>query len=233
MAGPTGVIFASADPVAPAKALKQFSDDVKPLPVKAGYVDGQIIDAAAVAILAALPPKNELQAKVLGLLSSPLRGLVGVLAANPSGFARVLAAREKQLAESALKGVTTHGSCRSHLGSREVNRPSSSTSSLKPSKKSGAFPPQLRSRSPLRVAHRTALRRRRREKTEFDAVLTEIGAEKIKVIKAVRELTSLGLTEAKAFVESAPKAIKTGVPRDEAEQIKAKLAEVGATVDIR
>ena len=71
------------------------------------------------------------------------------------------------------------------------------------------------------------------EKTEFDAVLTEIGGEKIKVIKAVREITSLGLTEAKAFVESAPKAIKTGIPKDEAEQIKAKLAEVGATVEIK
>ncbi len=71
------------------------------------------------------------------------------------------------------------------------------------------------------------------EKTEFDAVLTEIGPEKIKVIKAVRELTSLGLTEAKSFVESAPKAIKTGIPRDEAEQIKAKLAEAGATVEIK
>jgi len=71
------------------------------------------------------------------------------------------------------------------------------------------------------------------EKTEFDAVLTEVGAEKIKVIKTVREITSLGLTEAKAFVESAPKAIKTGIPKDEAEQIKAKLAEVGATVEIK
>jgi large subunit ribosomal protein L7/L12 len=71
------------------------------------------------------------------------------------------------------------------------------------------------------------------EKTEFDAVLTEIGAEKIKVIKAVREITSLGLTEAKAFVESAPKAIKEGIPKDEAEQIKAKLEEVGAKVEIK
>jgi large subunit ribosomal protein L7/L12 len=71
------------------------------------------------------------------------------------------------------------------------------------------------------------------EKTEFDAVLTEVGAEKIKVIKTVREITSLGLTEAKAFVESAPKAIKTGIPKDEAEQIKAKLAEVGATVEVK
>jgi len=70
-------------------------------------------------------------------------------------------------------------------------------------------------------------------KTEFDAVLTEVGAEKIKVIKAVREVTNLGLTEAKAFVESAPKPIKTGIPMDEAEKIKAKLEEVGAKVEIK
>lgn len=71
------------------------------------------------------------------------------------------------------------------------------------------------------------------EKTEFDVVLTEIGAEKIKVIKAVRELTSLGLTEAKAFVESAPKAVKEGVTKDEAEQVKKKLEEAGAKVEIK
>jgi large subunit ribosomal protein L7/L12 len=71
------------------------------------------------------------------------------------------------------------------------------------------------------------------EKTEFDAVLTEVGAEKIKVIKAVRELTALGLTEAKSFVESAPKAVKEGVTRDEAEAIKKKLEEVGAKVEIK
>jgi|ERR1700722_7756258 large subunit ribosomal protein L7/L12 len=71
------------------------------------------------------------------------------------------------------------------------------------------------------------------EKTEFDAVLTDIGPEKIKVIKAVREITALGLTEAKAFVESAPKAVKEGVPKDEAESIKKKLEEVGAKVEIK
>lgn len=70
-------------------------------------------------------------------------------------------------------------------------------------------------------------------KTEFDAVLTEVGPEKIKVIKAVREVTNLGLTEAKSFVESAPKPVKTGIPKDEAEKIKAKLEEVGAKVEIK
>jgi large subunit ribosomal protein L7/L12 len=71
------------------------------------------------------------------------------------------------------------------------------------------------------------------EQTEFDVILTDIGAEKIKVIKAVREVTSLGLTEAKAFVESAPKAIKTGITKDEAETIKKKVEEAGAKVDIK
>jgi large subunit ribosomal protein L7/L12 len=71
------------------------------------------------------------------------------------------------------------------------------------------------------------------EKTEFDVILAEIGPEKIKVIKAVREVTSLGLTEAKAFVESAPKAVKEGVNKDEAEAVKKKLEEAGAKVEIK
>jgi large subunit ribosomal protein L7/L12 len=71
------------------------------------------------------------------------------------------------------------------------------------------------------------------EKTEFDVVLEEAGAEKIKVIKAVREVTSLGLTEAKAFVESAPKAVKEGIPKDEAEAIAKKLQEAGAKVSVK
>jgi large subunit ribosomal protein L7/L12 len=71
------------------------------------------------------------------------------------------------------------------------------------------------------------------EKTEFDVILQEAGAEKIKVIKAVREITSLGLTEAKTFVESAPKAVKEGVSKDEAEAVKKKLEEAGAKVEIK
>ncbi len=71
------------------------------------------------------------------------------------------------------------------------------------------------------------------EKTEFDVILAEIGAEKIKVIKVVRELTGLGLAEAKAVVDSAPKAIKEAVSKDDAEAAKAKLEEVGAKVEIK
>ena len=71
------------------------------------------------------------------------------------------------------------------------------------------------------------------EKTEFDVILAEVGAEKIKVIKVVRELTGLGLAEAKAVVDGAPKAIKEGISKEEAEAAKAKLEEVGAKVEIK
>jgi large subunit ribosomal protein L7/L12 len=70
------------------------------------------------------------------------------------------------------------------------------------------------------------------EKTEFDVVLKEVGAEKIKVIKVVREVTGLGLAEAKALVDGAPKTLKEAASKEEAEEIKAKLAEVGATVEL-
>ena len=71
------------------------------------------------------------------------------------------------------------------------------------------------------------------EKTEFDVVLADVGANKIKVIKVVRELTGLGLGEAKALVDGAPKAVKEGISKDEAEAAKAKLEEVGAKVELK
>ena len=71
------------------------------------------------------------------------------------------------------------------------------------------------------------------EKTEFDVVLASFGDEKIKVIKAVREITGLGLADAKAVVEAAPKAIKEGVSKAEAEELKKKLEEVGAKVELK
>jgi len=71
------------------------------------------------------------------------------------------------------------------------------------------------------------------EKTEFSAILTEVGTNKINVIKVVREVTSLGLKEAKDLVEGAPKAIKEGIPKDEAAAIVKKFAEVGAKVEVK
>ena len=71
------------------------------------------------------------------------------------------------------------------------------------------------------------------EKTDFDVVLASAGDQKIKVIKVVREITGLGLAEAKAAVDGAPKTLKEGASKEEAEEIKAKLEEVGATVELK
>ena len=71
------------------------------------------------------------------------------------------------------------------------------------------------------------------EKTDFDVILAEVGAEKIKVIKVVREVTSLGLKEAKELVDNAPKAIKEGISKEDAEAIKAKFEEVGAKIELK
>ena len=71
------------------------------------------------------------------------------------------------------------------------------------------------------------------EKTEFDVILASVGGEKIKVIKAVREITGLGLKEAKELVDNAPKAVKEAASKEEAETMKAKLEEVGASVEVK
>ncbi len=71
------------------------------------------------------------------------------------------------------------------------------------------------------------------EQTEFSAILSVVGEKKIQVIKVVRELTGLGLKEAKDLVDGAPKPVKEGVPKEEAESVKAKLTEVGATVEVK
>ena len=101
LAGPTGIVFAGSDPVAPAKAIKQFADDSKKLGIKAAIVDGKFVDKKQVEMLASLPSKTELLAKLVGSLASPLRGLVTVLSGNQSGLVRVLDAIREQKAANA------------------------------------------------------------------------------------------------------------------------------------
>lgn len=87
--------------------------------------------------------------------------------------------------------------------------------------------------APVMVAGVAAGGAAEEEKTEFDVVLTAAGAQKIKVIKVVREITGLGLAEAKAVVDGAPKTVKEAAAKEEAEEIKSKLEEVGASVELK
>ena len=87
--------------------------------------------------------------------------------------------------------------------------------------------------APVAVAAVAAAPAAAEEQTEFDVILTDAGAGKINVIKVVREITGLGLKEAKELVDNAPKAVKTGVSKDDAEATKAKLEEAGAKVELK
>lgn len=89
------------------------------------------------------------------------------------------------------------------------------------------------SAQPVAVAGGAAAGAAAEEKTEFDVVITEAGQEKVKVIKVVKDITGLGLKDAKALVDGAPKPVKEGVSQDEANDIKAKLEEAGATVEVK
>ena len=93
-----------------------------------------------------------------------------------------------------------------------------------------AAAPMMQAAGPAQVA---ATEEKAEEKTEFDVVLNSAGDKKIQVIKVVRAVTDLGLKEAKDLVDSAPKPVKTGLPKETAEEIKAKLEEVGATVELK
>lgn len=100
LAGPTAVVFSGPDPVAPAKALRDFADDSKKLKIKAAVIEGQVIDAKQIAALAAMPSKLQLQTQLVGILASPFRGLVTVLSGNQRGLVRVLdGIREKKAAQ--------------------------------------------------------------------------------------------------------------------------------------
>jgi large subunit ribosomal protein L10 len=101
LSGPTGIVFAGADPVAPAKALKTFSDTVKRVGIKAAYIDGKVVDAGQVDILARIPPRLQLLASLVGTLANPIRGLVTVLSGNQSGLVRALNAIREQKASAA------------------------------------------------------------------------------------------------------------------------------------
>ena len=87
--------------------------------------------------------------------------------------------------------------------------------------------------APVAVAAAAPAAAAEEEKTEFDVILKDVGAQKIQVIKAVREITGLGLKDAKAIVGGAPKEVKTGVAKAEAEEMKKKLEEAGATVEMK
>ena len=225
-------------------------DPTRIVKIKGGVLGTKAIDAEGVTALAALPPREVLQARLAGAIVSPVATLAGLFAANLRNLAYAL----QQVADQqGRRRPDADASTHHHSTHKEFHTwqpdpgPASRGDRLDDRPRAVAVHQGVR--GALR-RHRGGSRRRggRRaaagaaaaaeaprveEQTEFAAILAEIGPNKIPVIKVVRELTGLGLKEAKDLVDASPKPVKEGIAREEAEKIKAALEEQGAKVEIK
>jgi large subunit ribosomal protein L7/L12 len=236
--GPTGVVIGYDDPVLPTKVLRDFIGAEKreeKIRMTAGVLEGKILQPADLAAVAKLPKKEVLVAMLLSAMQGPIRGVVYTLSAVLSKFVRVIAAiQDKRKGEGDMP--VTEGK----LSQEELIKAIESMSVLDLAELVKGLEARfgVTAAAPVAVAVAPAASGGAaapvEEKTAFDVVLASAPADKkIQIIKVVRELTSLGLKEAKDLVEGAPKPVKTGVAKEEADAMKKKLEESGAKVEIK
>ena len=236
--GPTAIAFGK-DPVATAKALHDYARINKTFLLKSALLGDERIDSKAVEQLASLPPPEVLRARVFGMIVSPLQRMASVLSAPLAGLARVLDARRAQLEElggdAASSGEGNMASVDElvhSLGDMKVLDLAALVKRLE--EEWGVSAAAVAGPAVAGVAAGGGAEAAApvEAQTEFDVVLKDFGAKKIEVIKVVRELTSLGLKEAKDLVEAAPKSVLEAVARDAADAAAGKLRDAGATVDV-
>ena len=237
LVGPTAFAFGS-DPVATAKALQDFTRVNRAFLLKSALLGDRRLDTREVEQLAALPSPEQLRGRVFGMIVSPLQSTVSVLSAPLAGLARLLAARREQIEEgggeaaSGEVNMATVDELVQNLGELKVLDLANLVKRLEeewgvsaaavaaPVAAGGGASDGAVAAAPVEA------------QTEFDVVLKDFGAKKIEVIKVVRELTNLGLKEAKDLVEAAPKSVLEGVAKDAADAAAGKLRDAGATVDV-
>ena len=238
LVGPTAIAFGT-DPVATAKALQDYTRVNRTFALKAALLGDRRIDPKEVEQLATLPPAEQLRGRVFGMIVSPLQRTVSVLAAPLAGLARLLEARRAQLEElypggDAASGggdMATVDELVQNLGDLKVLDLANLVKKLEDAW--GVSAAAIAAPVAAGVAATDGAAAAPVEaQTEFDVVLKDFGAKKIEVIKVVRELTNLGLKEAKDLVEAAPKPVLESVAKDAADAAAGKLRDAGATVDV-
>jgi large subunit ribosomal protein L7/L12 len=235
--GPLGVVIGYDDPVLPTKILRDFIATEKreeKIKITVGVLEGKIVQAADIAAVAKLPKKEVLIAMLLSAMQGPARGLVYVLSGVLSKFVRVIAAiQDKKKGEGdmpATEGKLTQDELIKAIEGMSVLELSEMVKGLETRFGVTAAAPVAVAAAPAAGGPAAPAE----EKTAFDVVLASAPADKkIQIIKVVRELTSLGLKEAKDLVEAAPKPVKTGVTKEEADTMKKKLEDGGAKVEIK
>jgi large subunit ribosomal protein L7/L12 len=234
--GQVAVVIGYDDPVLPTKILRDFIKAEKcdeKIVWRGGVLEGNTLEPAQLMATADLPSKEILLSMLLSAMQGPLRGMVGVLQGILRGFVAVLAAiQEKKKGDSSMAATETKFSKEDILSAVE------SMTVLELSELVKGFEDKfgVTAAAPVAVAAApgAAAAPAVEEKDSFDVILTGHPADKkIQVIKVVREITGLGLKEAKDLVEGVPKPVKEDADKDESEAIKKKLTDVGATVEFK
>jgi large subunit ribosomal protein L7/L12 len=237
LVGPSAIAFGFDDPAALAKSLQEYlrAARTSPLVIKGGVLGDRRVTADEIGRIAELPSRDVVLGQALGSVVAPLTSFLMVVTAPLQNVIGVIEARRQQLEES---GATQEGT---GVANDELIASIEKMSVLDLVELKKALEDRWGVTAAVAMAPAAAAAggdgaaaaAPAEEQSEFDVVLGNFGANKIAVIKVVRELTSLGLKEAKDLVEAAPKAVKEGVPKDEAEAAAAKLREAGATVDVK
>jgi large subunit ribosomal protein L7/L12 len=230
--GPTGVVIGYDDPVLPTKILKDFIGADKreeKIRIMLGVLEGKILQPAELTAVAKLPKKEVLIAMLLSAMQGPIRGVVYTLNAVLTKFVRVIAAiQDKRKGEGDMSATATK------VSQEELIKAIESMSVLDLAELVKGLESRFGVTAAAPVAVAAAPAAGAEEKTAFDVILASAPADKkIQVIKVVRELTNLGLKEAKDLVEGAPKPVKTGATKEESDAMKKKLEESGAKVEIK
>ncbi len=235
--GQVAVVIGYDDPVLPAKVLRDFIKREKcdeRIIWRGGVIEGRTLEPAQLIATAELPSREVLLSMLLSAVQGPLRGMAGVLQEMLREFAAVLVAiQEKKKGEGEMAATETK------LSKEDILDAVGGMTVLELSDLVKAFEEKfgVTAAAPVVAAAPVAgdaAAQAAEEKDAFDVVLAGFPADKkIQVIKVVREVTGLGLKEAKDLVEGAPKPVKEGATKDEAEAVKKKFADVGATIEVK
>jgi large subunit ribosomal protein L7/L12 len=236
--GPLAVLIGYDDPAVATKILRDFIKAEKreeKMKITVGVLDGNLLQAEQLLAVASLPSKAVLISMLLSAMQGPARGLVYALSGLMRGLVGVLAAIQDK-----KKGEGDMATAEGKLSQEEFIKAIEGMSVLELSELVKGLETRfgVTAAAPVAVAAPGAgggaAAPAAEEKTSFDVILASAAADKkIQVIKVVRELTSLGLKEAKDLVEGAPKPVKTGVTKEEADTMKKKLEESGAKVEVK
>jgi large subunit ribosomal protein L7/L12 len=236
--GPLSVAIGYDDPALPAKILRDFiakEKRDKKMRITMGMLEGNIFDAARIKVVAELPSRPVLLARFAGMLQGPISGMVGTLNGILGNFVGTLIAIKEKPKEDVMAEATA-----TKISNEDFLKMVEGWTILELDEKVKALQERfgVTAAAPVAMAMPGAgggaAAAPVEEQTSFDVILASAAAEKkIQVIKVVRELTSLGLKEAKDLVEGAPKPVKTGVTKEEADTMKKKLEESGGKVEIK